>query len=142
MKQCENCGTDVTFWMMQKFAPFRYVCSNCKTRYRIAAPNMMVIIVLIGVLLIGMALGLGFGGLEWGLVFIIPCLVVIVAVGFCVEMWLYKYLAQYGTFSMILEGVEGGEQASEDQPEDAVAEESCADEQSDEDDKELKDADS
>ncbi len=102
MKQCENCGTEITFWMMQKQpTPFRYKCAGCKSRYRIETPGMFIIVGVVVVLTIAMALGLGFGAEIWGLTFVIPCVLVIFVIGFCLELWVQKYIARKGNFLLI-----------------------------------------
>ena len=102
MKQCENCDTEVTFWMMQKqFTPFRYKCSSCNAQYRIDTPGMPLVLVAEFLIVVAMALLLGFGGETFGLVFVVPFVVVILCVGFGVEVWVQKYIAKNGTFTRV-----------------------------------------
>ena len=102
MKECENCGTEITFWMMQKQpTPFRYTCTACKSRYRIETPGMPVIVCVLVLVIVALALSLGFGAMYWGIKFALPYVLVIIGVGFCIEVWMQRYIARNGIFSLV-----------------------------------------
>ena len=102
MKRCEQCDTEVTFWMMQNQpTPFRFKCPHCKTVYRISTPGMKRIVLGTIVLLTVVSLVLGFGGKAYGLYFIIPWSLVIILAGFRIELWLHNYILKNGTFTQI-----------------------------------------
>ena len=123
MKQCENCGAEVTFWMMQKQpTPFRFKCSTCKARYRISTPGMNLVILGVVLIMMVMALILGFGGERYGLVFVIPCVAVIFCMGFGIEMWVQKYIGKNGQF-ILMDG-------TTDEPDSEEVEEAAEDEAS------------
>jgi hypothetical protein len=122
MKHCKNCGTEVTFWMMQKqLTPFRFKCSTCRAQYRISTPGMHLVMVGLVLIMLVMALILGFGGEHYGLVFVIPCVAVIFCMGFGIEVWVQKLIAKKGQF-IFLDDTAEAYTADESESEDVVSE--------------------
>ena len=103
--KCENCGSDITFWMaLKQVTPFRFKCSKCKARYKVSTPHMK----LIFCVLCGLSIGFGFGAANLG--DFLSFFFILIGSGLIFEILIHRYISAHGTFTRI--GIT--EQSSED----------------------------
>ena len=98
---CPHCDTEITFWTaLKQPTPFRFKCSKCKTKYTVAAPHVRGIT--FGAVLCGILLGFGFFlTFMLGAFFFYTFFVFAVGIWLTLELWSLKYIARFGTLTII-----------------------------------------
>jgi hypothetical protein len=95
--KCKQCGTEMTFGSaLKQLDPFRFKCSNCKTKYRAILPYLKIRTLLFCLLflLLGFSLVSGIG--AFGVRFLALVLLLTIAIGVAVKFALYRATLQSG----------------------------------------------
>ena len=100
--KCEICNTEITFWMaLKQPTPFRFKCSNCKTKYRVSTPRMKAVFVVMCVLFFGFGLGLALAAHHFGIIYAAPLLIPMIVIWFALELWTHHCISARGTLTRI-----------------------------------------
>jgi hypothetical protein len=101
--RCEKCSTEITPWML--FRGFnsarRFSCSQCNTFYKVNSPYLAPIIIGIALLAIILVIGAFSVGGHFGIKFLIPYIILGIAILCSIEYLGDKYLLRKGSLEKI-----------------------------------------
>lgn len=99
---CQNCEAEITFMTaLKQPTPYRFKCSECKTRHKVSTPRMGIILIGIVILFATLTLFLIIGGEELGTVFEAPFLIFILGLWVVVEVFMHKYMSKNSVLTRI-----------------------------------------
>ena len=100
--KCEKCGAEMTFWSaLNQLTPFRFKCSNCKTKYRAILPYMKIRTFVFCVLFVLLGVLLSIGTEVFGIVFLALFLLLMLVILIAEEFAMYRAISQKGKLVLI-----------------------------------------